>query len=204
MFTGIVEGQGRIVETKQVGDRLELQIDVGAELAEGVEAGMSVAINGCCLTVTARNGTRLSFDVVPETLRLTSLRVRRAEDRVNVERALRADARLDGHIVQGHVDAVGVVQELEPVGDDVRLRIGCPESVADLLVPKGSVALDGVSLTVIDPGVNSFSVALIPHTLGATTLGQLQVDDPVNIEVDVLGKYLYHYLERFKAGSDPS
>jgi riboflavin synthase alpha subunit len=156
-------------------------------------------VSGCCLTVTQARGRALVFEAVPETLRLTSLGERRAGDRVNLERALRADARLDGHIVQGHVDGTGRVRALARVGDDVRMTIACEPALAALLVPKGSVTVDGVSLTVVDPNEREFSVALIPHTLAVTTLGERQSGDLVNLEADVLGKYVRHFLARERA-----
>jgi len=197
MFTGIIEGVATIAEIRSEEKRVELGLDVGA-LAEGVRLGDSVALDGCCLTVVRVAGERLFFQAVPETLALTSLGAKREGDRLNVERALPAGGRLDGHIVQGHVDGTGVVRALERAGDDVRLNIACARELADLLVPKGSVAIDGVSLTVVDPGEEGFSVALIPHTLAATTLGERGPDDRVNLEADVLGKYVRHYLERLK------
>ncbi len=199
MFTGIVEEQAEIIRIQSVGDRLELVVDVGEELARDVGVGDSLALNGCCLTVAAREGSRLSFQAVPETLRRTALCARAAGERVNVERALRAGARLDGHIVQGHVDGTGEVRERTQNGDDVRLEIGCSPDLGRLLVPKGSIAVDGVSLTVVAAGADGFSVALIPHTLKETTLGDLRVGDLVNLEVDVIGKYVYRYLEQMQS-----
>ncbi len=181
-----------------MGDLVEVEVEVRDDLAREVKVGDSIALNGCCLTVTALSGARVTFQAVPETLQRTSLGERKAGDRVNVERSLRADARLDGHIVQGHVDGTGSVQELQKLGDDVRLRIRCAPEVARLLVPKGSVAVDGVSLTVIDPDTDSFSVTLIPHTLRMTTLGERRAGDAVNLELDVLGKYVYRYLEQLR------
>ena len=195
MFTGIVESVGSITRIEPHGSRIELEIDAGA-LAEGVAIGSSIAVSGCCLTVTRAAGSALVFEAVPETLRLTSLGQRRAGDRVNLERALRADARLDGHIVQGHVDGTGRVRALDRQGDDVRMAIACDEALAELLVPKGSVTVDGVSLTVVDPARAEFAVALIPHTLAVTTLGERRAGDLVNLEADVLGKYVRHFLER--------
>ncbi len=198
MFTGIVEDQGLVARVESVGELVELEIEVREGLAGEVKVGDSIALNGCCLTVTSTGGGRVSFQAVPETLERTALGTRKAGDRVNVERALRADARLDGHIVQGHVDGTGVVEEIRWVGDDVRLRIRCGSEVGRLLVPKGSVAVDGVSLTVIDPDTDSFWVTLIPHTLSVTTLGELRPGDAVNLEGDVLGKYVQRYLERLQ------
>jgi riboflavin synthase alpha subunit len=165
--------------------------------------GDSVALDGCCLTVTHVEGERLSFQAVPETLRLTSLGARRAGDQLNVERALRADARLGGHVVQGHVDGTGTVRSVEHAGEDVRMRIDCGAEIARLLVPKGSVAVDGVSLTVVAPDASGFSVALIPHTLAATTLGRRRAGDTVNLETDVLGKYVVSYLDRLGLSARP-
>ncbi len=201
MFTGIVEGTARLARLEPRGAAVELELEAGA-LAAGVAVGDSVALDGCCLTVTRVEGERLWFQAVPETLRLTSLGARRAGDRMNVERALRADARLGGHIVQGHVDGTGTVRSVERAGEDVRVRIECASGIARLLVPKGSVAVDGVSLTVVAPDVSGFSVALIPHTLAATTLGGRRAGDRVNLETDVLGKYVVSYLERLGLASE--
>ncbi len=198
MFTGIVEDLGSIARIRSAGDLIELEIEIREDLARDVKVGDSIALNGCCLTVTGAGGGRVSFQAVPETLQRTALGTRKAGDRVNIERALRADARLDGHIVQGHVDGTGVVQEVRQLGDDVRLRIRCGAEIGRLLVPKGSVAIDGVSLTVIDPDADSFSVTLIPHTLRVTTLGELREGDAVNLEGDVLGKYVHRYLEQLR------
>lgn len=195
MFTGIIEEVAPIVRLERVADRVDLVVDAG-ELARGVRVGDSVAVSGCCLTVTAVEAGTLAFQAVPETLAHTSLGGRRVGDRVNLERALRADARFGGHIVQGHVDDTGVVRAVDRSGDDVRMTIQCGPEVAELLVPKGSVAVDGVSLTLVDPGPEGFTVALIPHTLAATTLAEREPEDRVNLEADVLGKYVRHYLAR--------
>lgn len=162
----------------------------------GVRLGDSVAINGACLTVTGIDGETLCFDAIQETLDLTALGELGLDAKVNVERAMRADGRLDGHIVQGHVDATGTVSELDRQGDDVRLFIACGAEITNVLVPKGSVAIDGVSLTVVDVAEDGFDVALIPHTLAETNLGGLEPGDRVNLEADVLGKYVLRYLER--------
>ncbi len=195
MFTGIVEAIGTVVQIDVEEDRVDLVVRVTPEFS-GVKVGDSVAINGCCLTVTAVDGARLSFQVVPETLRLTSLGARAPGDRVNLERAMRADARFDGHIVQGHVDGTGRIRSIRRAGSDVLLRTECGSELARQLVPRGSITLDGVSLTVIDPDASGFTVALIPHTLAVTTLGERQEGDGVNLELDVLGKYVLRYLER--------
>jgi len=153
-------------------------------------------VNGGCLTVVAAQDGLLTFEAVRETLEHTALGSLRAGSRVNLERALRADARLDGHIVQGHVDETGRVRELRRRGEDVQLFVDCSSAFADWLVPKGSVAIEGVALTVVGVGDDGFDVALIPHTLATTTLGDLRGGERVNLEAGVLGKYLKRYLER--------
>jgi riboflavin synthase len=201
VFTGIVEGVGIVEAVQPHGERVRLVLAPPAELLGGVEVGDSIAVNGACLTVTSLEAGRVAFDAVRETLAKTSLGDLRSGARVNLERALRAGERLDGHIVQGHVDTAGHVRSLERRGDDVVLRVDCDPDFADLLVDKGSVAVDGVSLTVVDAGPSDFSVALIPHTLAATTLGERGPGDRVNLEADVLGKYVKRYVERILSRS---
>lgn len=198
MFTGIVEGIGTIVEISPAASHsglCELRVDV-AELSAGVKLGDSIALNGCCLTVTALDDKVLAFQAVPETLRETSLGSYGTGDRINVERAMPANGRLDGHIVQGHVDGTGTVREVHRLDQDVRLEIDCRPEIDELLVAKGSIAVDGVSLTVVAPQPGGFSVALIPHTLGATTLSERLEGDLVNLEADIFGKYVLQYLKR--------
>jgi riboflavin synthase alpha subunit len=196
VFTGIVERVARIARLEAAGERLELEVEAGAEIAREVRIGDSVALCGCCLTVVAVRGEKLAFQAVPETLRRTSLGARKAGDALNLERAMRADSRLDGHIVQGHVDGTGTVRELRAEGADQLVRIDAPRELALQLVPKGSVAVEGVSLTVVEPDERGFWVALIPHTRAVTTLGALAPGQAVNLELDVLGKYVWKYLER--------
>jgi riboflavin synthase len=200
VFTGIVETVGSVTALEPRGELCELTIEAGP-VAEGVRVGDSVAVNGACLTVTRTQGTRLCFEAVKETLERSSLGELQPGSRVNLERALRAEARLDGHIVQGHVDGAGRVRALEQRGEDVRLAVDCGPEVAAYLVPKGSVAVDGVSLTVVGVDDSGFDVALIPHTLAATTLGERQPGDRVNLEADVLGKYVKRYLDRLGLSS---
>jgi len=199
VFTGIVETIGRVAAVDARGELTSLEI-AAPEILVGVGLGDSVAVNGACLTVTAVGSESLRFEAVKETLERTSLGDLGVGARVNLERALRADARLDGHIVQGHVDGTGTVRRLEHRGDDVRLFVDCGPEVADYLVPKGSVAVEGVSLTVVETQPDGFDVALIPHTLTATTLGEKRPGDRVNLEADVLGKYVRRYLERLAPG----
>ncbi len=195
MFTGIIETVGRVASIEHRGELARLAVDA-PEIADGVRIGDSVAVNGGCLTITSESGGRFEFEAIRETLDRTSLLDLQVGSRVNLERAMRADARLDGHIVQGHVDGTGTVRSFERDGNDVRLAIQCSPDLADCLVEKGSVAIDGVSLTVVRVQKDGFDVALIPPTLSATTLGELRPAKRVNLEVDVLGKYVKHYVER--------
>jgi riboflavin synthase len=195
VFTGIVETVGRVARVEAQGEKTRLAIEAPA-VTDGLPIGASVAVNGTCLTVVAVSASQAVFEVVRETLARSSLGDLRIGSRVNLERALRADGRLDGHIVQGHVDGTGRVRAIEREGDDVRFAVDCEPEFAALLVPKGSIAIDGVSLTLVQVGVAGFDVALIPHTLAATNLGDREPGDRVNLEADVLGKYVQKYLER--------
>jgi len=201
MFTGIVETVG-IIEGIEPGDDLT-RLVVGAEsIADGMKLGDSVAVNGGCLTVTSIRDGRFAFEAIPETMERTSLGDLKVGARVNLERAMRAGDRLDGHIVQGHVDGVGTVRQVIQDGNDVRLQIDCEPELADCVVEKGSIAVDGVSLTVAALLPSGFEVALIPHTLEVTTLSDRQIHDRVNLEADVLGKYVKRYLERMLPSND--
>ncbi len=193
MFTGIIETIGTVARREARGDRIRFDIEAPT-LLEGVRLGDSVAVNGACLTVAEIGSSTLGFDAIPETLERTALHRLAEGSRVNLERALRADGRLDGHFVQGHVDATGQIARLEREGDDVRLFVECGPDFSELLMEKGSVAIDGVSLTVVGVRDDGFDVALIPHTLKETTLGDRQPGESVNLEADVLGKYVKRYL----------
>jgi riboflavin synthase len=182
VFTGLVREVGRVLSFD--GGRLVVEAETAAEL------GDSVAVAGVCLTVVEQGGGRLSFDVVPETL----ARVKPFAGRVNVEPALRAGDPLGGHQVQGHVDAVGKVTSVEPDGEGVRVRIEPPAELLRYCVEKGSITVDGVSLTVAGVDERGFEVALIPHTLAETTLSGLVTGDNVNLETDVLAKYVEKLL----------
>jgi riboflavin synthase len=200
LFTGIIEAVGTVVELQEAEGLVRIAVEAPGIAAE-VRLGDSVAVNGACLTIAAEDEVRLRFEAVRETLDRTNLGVLRVGSKVNLERALRADARLDGHIVQGHVDETGTVRELRRHGDDVRLFVETSGAFAGLLVEKGSVAIDGVSLTVVGVNPAGFDVALIPHTLAVTTLGELSPGTRVNLEADVFGKYVKRYLERVGKGS---
>ena len=190
MFTGLVEEAGRVVARE--GARLTV---AAQRVHEDSELGASIAVNGVCLTVAARAGRELGFDLGPETLSRTALGDLRAGDRVNLERPLRLGGLVGGHLVQGHVDGVGIVTKLERDGDTARLRVEWRDpALARLLIPQGSVAVDGVSLTVAALDATAFEIMLIPHTLDQTTLGGLAGGRRVNLEMDMIGKYVQRFL----------
>jgi riboflavin synthase len=193
MFTGIVVEQG-VVEQAPPALRLR-----APGIAAGISLGDSVAVDGCCLTVTAVDGAAVSFDAVPETLRRTNLGRLAAGSRVNLEPALRAGDRLGGHIVQGHVDGVGTLVSSDLEGEAINLTFDAPADVLRYVVEKGSITVNGVSLTVTAFDDRSFGVSIIPHTREVTNLGELRPGDPVNLEVDILGKY----VERLLVSSKP-
>jgi riboflavin synthase len=191
MFTGIVEEVGRVLGRE--GARLRLR--AGTVLAEGSEIGQSVAVNGVCLTVVERGPGQLGFDLGPETLERTALGALEPGAPVNLERPLRLGGFLGGHLVQGHVDGLGVVQALTRQADTARLAIQWRDpGLAGLLIPQGSVAVDGVSLTVARLEGEHFEVMLIPHTLAHTTLGTVRPGQRVNLEMDMIGKYVARAL----------
>jgi riboflavin synthase len=200
MFTGIIAERGRIVAIHPAADNDSAVLVVqAAGTAEGLELGASLAVDGVCLTATAVDGQQVSIDVMGETLNRTTIGALRAGSAVNLERCVPAGGRLDGHVVQGHVDGVGALLERENQGNWDRLRFRVPPALARYIAEKGSIAVDGVSLTVTavsapaDPD-QWFEVGLIPTTLTATGLGEKQVGDPVNLEVDVLAKYTERLL----------
>jgi riboflavin synthase len=195
MFTGIVETLGRVGAVETVGDGRRLGVVVPQEPGWQLGLGESVAVNGVCLTVVYASPGRLAFDLAEETLRVTTLGGLGAGDPVNLERPLRLDGRLGGHLVLGHVDGVGRVVAVRPEGEGARVDVEVPGRLRSLLIPKGSVTVDGVSLTVATLEENVFAVALIPHTLAVTTLGQRRSGDPVNLEMDVIGKYVRGFFE---------
>jgi riboflavin synthase len=193
MFTGLIEALGRVraVAPIEPGVRLDIESSLAGEL----QVGDSLATNGVCLTVTGRRDGIVSADVSPETLRVTSLGRLAPGSPVNLERPLRADARLGGHFVQGHVDATGVVMAIAQEGDFYRVRVSYPPHLGRYFVLKGSVAVDGISLTVADLRAESFDVQIIPHTWAATTLSAATVGDTVNLECDLIGKYVMRLAE---------
>lgn len=192
MFTGLVSAMGEVVSLGMKPGGAVLAIK-----AAGLEAetGDSIAISGACLTVTKISGKDLSFDLSLETLRSTTLGALRAGDRVNLEPSLRADGKLGGHFVSGHVDAVGKIKTKTGHGEAAKLEISAPPEVMDYLVEKGSVAVDGISLTVVDVLRDSFTVVIIPHTEQVTTIGLKGPGDAVNLEADIIGKYVHKFLK---------
>jgi riboflavin synthase len=210
VFTGIIEEIGEVVGVDSAGDSAVLRIRAGM-VGEQVRHGASIAVNGVCLTVTgqqpAEPGTEprfieLEFDVMAETLKRSVIGGLRAGQPVNLERAARLDSRLDGHVVQGHVDGTGIVLARSPGQGWEAFRFGMPAELARYVAEKGSIAVDGVSLTVTAVGADWFEVGLIPETLRATVLGGLSVGDPVNLEVDVLAKYTERLLSFGRAGNE--
>lgn len=189
MFTGLVQSLGEVIETadEPPGRRLTLRplAPIGA-----ARVGDSIAINGCCLTVVRVDDDRWSFEAGPETLRRTNLGRLTSGCRVNLERSLAVGDLLGGHFVTGHIDGLGSVARRDDDGAWTTIWFNCPRELGRFLAPKGSVAIDGVSLTVVDVTDDAFSVALIPHTLAVTTLGQYAVGDEVNLETDLLAKYV--------------
>jgi riboflavin synthase len=193
MFTGLVEALGVVREL--TADGAGRVLTVATPFAVQLALGESVAVNGTCLTVVAHDGETCRFEVGPETLQRTNLGELRVGDRVNLERSLRMGDRLGGHWVQGHIDGVGRLERRVPDGPWLGVWFTCPPELAAQMVPKGSVAVDGISLTLVDVAANGFSVALIPHTLDNTTLGFKQPGDAVNLETDILAKYVWKCLE---------
>jgi riboflavin synthase len=194
LFTGIVEAVGEVASLAPRGETT--RIAVRSPLAREVRLGDSVALNGCCLTIVESHPDELRFDAIRETLEKTAHGDLAPGVLVNLERAMSASARFDGHIVQGHVDEAGRVREWRRRGEDVQLFVATSREFADQCVPKGSVTLHGVSLTIVGVASDGFDVALIPHTLGVTNLRDLAVGARVNLEADVLGRYVRKYLER--------
>lgn len=202
MFTGLVETIAAVVAATPSGAALRLSVDLG-KAAEGVRLGDSISLSGVCQTVAALSGTVAAFDAVPETLAKTTLGLWRPGTRVNIERSLRPADRLGGHFVAGHIDATGRVIENGIRGGGWWLRIEAPADLFVEIAPKGSIAIDGVSLTVVDARAPEFSVTVIPTTLRETTLGDRRVGDAINLETDLLAKYVRRALTAITgAGSD--
>ena len=193
MFTGLVESVGEVIERKPTGAGFRLRI--ASPLAPDLAPGDSLAVNGVCLTVILAEGQEVHADIGPETVRVTTLGLLDRGNAVNLERPLRADARFGGHFVQGHVDAIGRVEELRQEADFHWLTIGFPQELAPYIVHKGSIAVDGISLTVAGLGADRFDIMVIPYTMAHTNLGRVQVRDKVNLECDMVGKYVVRAAE---------
>ncbi|MDA1017805.1 MAG: riboflavin synthase [Planctomycetota bacterium] len=195
MFTGIVEGQGTVKHIDRGEGEIQLVLSPPSDLLNDCAIGDSIAVNGCCLTVIAITENGWTFQAGDETLAKTNLGELQVGGPANFERSMRADGRLGGHIVQGHVDGTGIVDDIQEHGDWTDMWFQVPNSVARQMVPKGSVTVDGVSLTLVNVEAERFSVALIPHTLEVTTLGRRVIGERVNVETDILGKYILKYLD---------
>lgn len=198
MFTGIVEEIGKIRHV--ISGSVSGEIQIGAsKVLEGTKVGDSIAVNGVCLTVTRLNRDGFCADVMPETLRRTNLGKLNSGDSVNLERAMAADGRFGGHIVSGHIDGVGYIHEKRPEGNAVWVKIGAPTEILDLIVEKGSIAIDGISLTVATVSDRDFQVSVIPHTGEETILLKKEVGEAVNLENDIVGKYIQKFQKQLNA-----
>lgn len=193
MFTGLITELGTAERLAEGSTSCQLTVRA-QKILPGVKIGDSIAVNGVCLTVVHLQGNRFTADVMPETVRRTTLRQLQPGDRVNLEKALRPTDGLDGHIVQGHVEGVGSIREIAPEGNALAYRIETPKELLRYIVEKGSVAIDGISLTVTETDDTGFSVSLIPHTAKMTTLGYKSVGDSVNLETDILARYVEKML----------
>lgn len=197
MFTGIVEGMGRVksISKSRKGADIALRVKLG-RLARGLKRGDSVCINGACLTVTKLSKREAEFELVAETIRRTNLGEVRHGDTVNIERSMRVGDRLEGHFVLGHVDGTGIIEKIKEMPSETKIWIKLDKGLAKSLISKGSIAVDGISLTLVDVKSDRVSVSLIPHTLEVTTLGLRCTGDRVNIETDIIGKYITSNLPK--------
>lgn len=197
MFTGIIIEMGEVLSLsrKAAGGSIDIRSDL---VSRDASIGDSVSVNGVCLTVVEKKGPILSFDISEETMRSTNISLLRGGEKVNLEPALRPDGRVGGHFVTGHVDGVGKIRSKRKIGDAFKITISAPVDVTALLVEKGSIAIDGISLTVVDVSEGEFSVFIIPHTARVTTMGSKGVGDTVNLEADIIGKYVAKFLGKGK------
>ena len=192
MFTGIIEGIGKVIKiNKNTTNRsaLQLIVDLGKH-SKGLKIGQSVALNGVCLSVTKISKNKCSFEMIDETIKKTDLGNLKVGGIVNIERSLKVGDRMEGHFVLGHVDGVGIIKKIEKKPKEVKLWFEIPKKLSKYVVKKGSIALDGISLTVVDVKKNNASVCLIPHTMNVTNFNSKKVSDKINIETDILGKYI--------------
>lgn len=199
MFTGLVEEKGTLVEKLPTGEGFQFTIKAN-KIMDDLQIGSSIAVNGCCLTVVKKTADTFSVDTIEETLKKTNLGVMKQNDKVNLERPLRADERLGGHFVLGHIDTIGRVEDVKELSNSHWMTISFKEEFRHYLIYVGSIAIDGVSMTVAELKDNSFSVGIIPHTWKETIFADKKIGDTVNLEFDVLGKY----VERIMEGKDHS
>jgi riboflavin synthase len=193
MFTGIIEGQGTLSGLRSAGEARVVTVISDFDLP-GTRIGDSIAVNGACLTVTSLSGSRFTADISPETLSKTTFSSARVGERVNLERAMRLTDRLDGHLVSGHIDGTGHLAQRESVGNALVLTFRVPREMTRFMIEKGSVAVDGLSLTINRCDSESFTVSIIPHTAAVTTIGRKDIGAAFNIETDLIGKYVYRFI----------
>lgn len=200
MFTGLVAELGTVMELKQLKQSYNITVKA-QKVLENLKIGDSIAVNGACLTVVKISGSAFTADIMPETVKLTNLRNLKSGDKVNLERTLKLSDGLDGHIVSGHVEGIGVIMSKKTEGIAEIVTVKTPPQLLKYIIKKGSIAIDGISLTVTEVTGSSFSVSLIPHTAKETTLGFKKPGDEVNLETDIIGKYVEHLLN-FKTSAD--
>ena len=201
MFTGIIEGFGTISGIKPSGQSRRMAINADYEL-DNTKIGDSIAVNGACLTVVSFSGKRFEVDLSPETVAKTTLGKAKIGDRLNLERALCISDRIDGHLVSGHIDGIGTIKSRKTEENAIIITFNIPESVSYYIIKKGSVAVDGISLTVNECDHESFQVSIIPHTAKLTTLGFKKISDSVNVETDMIGKYVERFVTQTKASGN--
>ncbi len=197
MFTGIIEDIGIIASINKMGGRWELSLKTALPPVS-VKEGDSISVDGVCLTATKLSGNIFSADASLETLNLTTLKDKKSGQRVNLERAMSADGRFGGHLVTGHIDGIGVIVDIRKEGDSTRLTVEVPPALAGYIVRKGSIAIDGISLTVNEQRDNTFTVNIIPYTVSQTTIADKNLRDSINIETDIIGKYVENFLAKDK------
>ncbi len=193
MFTGIILEMGEVTAFHKKGGIAQLSVK-STEIVKDARIGDSISVNGTCLTIVEIKGDSMRFDLSEETIKSSNLGLLKVGDRVNLEPSLRPDSRLGGHFVSGHVDGTGIIRSKTKIGDTFKIEIEAPDSILNFLIKKGSIAVDGISLTVVDILKKSFTVVIIPHTASLTTLGFKGPGDTVNIEVDMIGKYVARFL----------
>ncbi|MBW1892910.1 MAG: riboflavin synthase [Deltaproteobacteria bacterium] len=201
MFTGIIEGLGTITGIQSSGQGSCFSFNAEFDLGD-TKTGDSIAVNGACLTVVKVEGSRFKVDVAPETFSLTNLGHAKVGERVNLERALSLSGRLDGHLVSGHIDGTGTIKSRQNLGNAIIVSFSIPESMTRYMIRKGSVAVDGISLTINDCRSNGFDVSIIPHTASLTTVGFKKVGETVNIETDMIGKYVERFIQKSSTGTE--